>query len=118
MGTEPVSDLRLLDMSPDEVNDMIDNLTSEPVSTPEEEAALLATLPPPPEPNAPMTVVTSLRLPLDLKQRIDAAAAAEGMSASTFIRRAVESVLAGQDKTNLVNLDDVIRAIKSVPHAA
>ncbi|HEU4426922.1 MAG TPA: ribbon-helix-helix protein, CopG family [Pilimelia sp.] len=118
MGAEQVSDLRLLDMSPDEVNDMIDNLTSEPVSTPEEEAALLATLPPPPEPNAPMTVVTSLRLPLDLKQRIDAAAEAEGMSASTFIRRAVESVLAGRDKTNLVNLDDVIRAIRSVPHAA
>jgi predicted DNA-binding protein len=118
MGTEQVSDLRPLDMSANEVDDMIDNLTSDPVSTPEEEAALLATLPPSDDVNAPMTVVTSLRLPLELKQRIDAAAEAERMSASTFIRRAVESVLAGRDKTNLVNLDDVIRAIRSVPHAA
>jgi predicted DNA-binding protein len=118
MGAEQVSDLRLLGMSADEVGDMIDNLASEPVSTPEEEAALLATLPPPSDANAPMTVVTSLRLPLELKRRIDAAAEAEGMSASTFIRRAVESVLTGRDKTNLVNVDDVIRAIQSVPHAA
>jgi predicted DNA-binding protein len=65
-----------------------------------------------------MNVVTSLRLPAELKKRLDAAAAADGVSPSTFIRRAVESALAGHDKKNLVNLDDVIRAIKSVPHAA
>jgi predicted DNA-binding protein len=70
------------------------------------------------EPDAPMNVVTSLRLPADLKRRVDAAAADQGISPSTFIRRAIESALAGRDKGNLVNLDDVIRAIKSVPHAA
>jgi predicted DNA-binding protein len=117
MGEQPVTDLDLLDMSADQVNHLIDNLTHEPVSTPEEEAALLTELPPA-DPNAPLVVVTSLRLPLGLKRRVDAAARAEGMSASTFIRRAVESVLAGRDKTNLVNIDDVIRAIQSVPHAA
>lgn len=117
MGDKPVSDLHLLDMDAGQVGEMIDNLVSEPVSSPEEEAALLASLPPA-EPEAPMNVVTSLRLPVELKQRLDAAAQAEGVTPSTYIRRAIESALAGRDKANLVNLDDVIRAIKSVPHAA
>jgi len=55
---------------------------------------------------------------VELKQRIDEAATDLGVSSSTFIRRAVEAALAGRDRTNLVNLDDVIRAIQGVPHAA
>jgi len=118
MGTEPVSDLRLLEMSADEVNDMIDNLTPEPVATPQEEAALLAALPPVTESASLASVVSSLRLPVDLKQRLDTAAQAEGVSASMYIRRAIEAALAGRDRSKLVNLDDVIQAIQSVPHAA
>jgi predicted transcriptional regulator len=117
MGDKQVSDVQLLDMNAEQVGELIDNLTSEPVSTPGEEAQLLASLPAG-EPDAPMNVVTSLRLPADLKRRLDAAAAGEDISPSTFIRRAIESALAGRDKGNLVNLEDVIRAIKSVPHAA
>ena len=117
MGNKPVSDLQLLDMTPDQINDMIDNLTPEPALSREQEAELLARLPSAPAPAGP-TVVSSLRLPLELKQRIDEAATGLGVSSSTFIRRAVEAALAGQDRTNLVNLDDVIRAIQGVPHAA
>ncbi len=117
MGDEPVSDLHLMDMTPEQANELIDNLTFERPGSREEEAALLASLPPA-DPDAPMTVVVSLRLPLDLKKRIDSAAEADGIPASTFIRHAIESVLAGRDKTKLVNLDDVIRAIGSVPRAA
>ena len=117
MGNEPVSDLHLLDMSPEQINHMIDNLAPEPALSREQEAELLARLPSSPASTGP-TVVSSLRLPLELKQRIDEAATEMGMSASTFIRRAVEAALAGRDRTNLVNLDDVIRAIQGVPHAA
>jgi predicted DNA-binding protein len=117
MGNKPVSDLQLLDMTPDQINEMIDNLRSEPALSREQEAELLARLPSSPAPAGP-TVVSSLRLPLELKQRIDVTATGLGMSSSTFIRRAIEAALAGQDRTNLVNLDDVIRAIQGVPHAA
>jgi predicted DNA-binding protein len=117
MGNEPVSDLQLLDMTPDQINHMIDNLAPEPALSREQETDLLARLPSVPTSVGP-TVVSSLRLPLELKQRIDEAASELGVSSSTFIRRAVEAALAGRDRTNLVNLDDVIRAIQGVPHAA
>lgn len=105
------------DMSPEQVRDLLDNLQPVP-TTVEQEAELAAMLPPPGDPDAPMTVVMSLRMPAELKQRVDAAAEAEGIPASTYIRRAVEAVLAGRAPGNLVNLDDVIRAVRSVPHAA
>lgn len=118
MGDDkPVSDLHLLEMDAERAGELVDNLTFQPADTPEEEAALLACLPPA-DRTAPMTVVTSLRLPLELKQRVDAAARAEGMSPSTWLRRAAESVLAGRDRTNLVNIEDVIRAVRAVPPAA
>lgn len=116
MGDNPLTDLDLLDMTAEQANQLIDDLTPVP-TTPEREAALLAGLPPA-DPAAPIMVVSSLRLPLDLKRRIDKAAEAEGMSASVFIRTAIESALSGRDKTKLVNVDDVIRAIGSVPRAA
>lgn len=105
------------DMAPEQVAEMLSRLRPVP-TTPEQDAELLAMLPPPGVPEAPLNVVRSLRLPEELNRRIEDAAAAEGVPASTFIRRAVEAVLAGRDRENLVNLDDVIRAIRSVPHAA
>lgn len=114
---EPVSDLRLLDMTPEQANDMINNLTFAPAASAEEEAALLAELPPI-EPDAPLVVVTSLRLSGELKQRIDAAAQADVVSTSTWIRRAIESALAARDRRGLVNIDDVIRAVRAIPPAA
>ena len=50
MGNKPVSDLHLLDMTPDQLNDMIDNLTPEPALSREQEAELLARLPSAPAP--------------------------------------------------------------------
>ena len=114
---EQVSDLRLLDMTAEQASEMLDNLTFEPPTSEREEADLLASSPPA-DPDAPMVVVTSLRLSADLKQRIDAAALADVVSASTWIRRAIESALAGRDRSNLVNIEDVIRAVRSVPPAA
>lgn len=112
MASRP--DLR--QMAPDELRRFLDELRPMP-TTPEQEARLLAALPPA-DPDAPMVVVRSLRLPLELNQRLEDAAKADGVSASAFIRRAVESALAGHDPTNLVNIEDVIRAVRSVPPAA
>ena len=103
-------------MAPDELRRFLDELRPMP-TTPEQEARLLAALPPA-DPDAPMVVVRSLRLPLGLNQRLEDTARADGVSASAFIRRAVESALAGHDRTNLVNIEDVIRAVRSVPPAA
>jgi predicted DNA-binding protein len=112
MASQP--DLR--QMAPDELRRFLDELRPMP-TTPEHEARLLAALPPA-DPDAPMVVVRSLRLPLELNQRLEDAAKTDGVSASAFIRRAVESALAGHDRTNLVNIEDVIRAVRSVPPAA
>jgi predicted DNA-binding protein len=126
MGDEPMkgADVRaslsrpdVRDMTVDQVNGLLDHLTPIP-TTPAEQAELLAMLPLPGDPDAPMNVVRSLRLPEELNRRVDSAAEAEGVPASVFIRRAIESVLAGRVKANLVNVDDVIRAIRSVPPAA
>lgn len=79
-----IGDLGLLDMKADGVSEFIDSLWPEEV-TPEEQEELLAELPPA-DPDAPIAVVTSLRLPYGLKQRVEEAAEADGISASSFIR--------------------------------
>lgn len=105
------------DMTAEELRAMLDRLERAPV-TPEQEASLLATLPPPGDATAPLNVVRSLRLPEDLNHRLETAAAAENVPASAFIRRAIESALAGRVKANLVSLDDVYRALGALPKAA
>ncbi len=123
MGDDPMSEAGrfarpdVRDMTPEQLDDLLDSQTPLP-ATPAEEANLLAMLPPPGEPDAPLNVVRSLRLPEDLSRRLDDAAEAEGISASVFIRRAIESALAGRNRSNLVSLDDVYRALGSLPKAA
>jgi hypothetical protein len=113
--THPPADVN--DMTAEEIGQLLTNLTPIP-TTPEQDVELLAMLPPPGDPGAPLNVVRSLRLPEDLNRRVDEAAEAEGVGVSVFIRRAIESALAGRIKSNLVSLDDVIRAIRAVPPAA
>ena len=52
------SDLALVYMTPDQITEMIDDLTFAPI-TPEEEAAILAELPPA-NPHAPILIVPSI----------------------------------------------------------
>ena len=118
-GREPYADVRGQhpeDMPPEQVSRMLDRLTAVP-STPEDEAVLSAALPPPGIPDAPLNVVRSIRLPEDLNGRLEAAAEAENIPTSVFIRRAIESALAGRVRTNLVNLEDVYRALGALPKA-
>jgi predicted DNA-binding protein len=104
-------------MTPEQVNDLLDTLTPVP-TTPAQETELLAMLPPLGEPEGPLNVVRSLRLPADLNRRLEAAATAQNVPTSVFIRHAIESVLAGRVRSNLVSLDDVYRALSAIPKAA
>lgn len=129
MGKQPMSDAEFAayradltrgdprELSAEQINEAIDNLSAVPI-TPEQEAELLALLPPPGQPDAPLNVARSLRLPVDLNRRLEDAAESAGIPVSAFIRRAIESALAGRDRTNLVSLDDVYRALGSLPKAA
>lgn len=101
----------------DDVQDLLNGLEYEPRPTKEEERELLASLPEG-DPDDPIMVVQSVRLPVTLAQRIRAAADDEGMTVSEFIRNGLTSIMAGRDRSNLVSLDDVIRAVKALPHAA
>jgi hypothetical protein len=127
MGTHPLNDddfragylrpdIPVGDMSEDELAALLARLERVP-ATPEQQRELEASLPSG-DPDAPTSVVRSLRLPAELSRRLDAAAAAESVPASVFIRRAIESALAGRVRSNLVSLDDVYRALGSLPKAA
>jgi predicted DNA-binding protein len=107
----------LRDMSAEQVGEFLDNLTPVPVTEAEREQ-LLALLPPAPEPGTTLNVVRSLRLPEDLNHRLEDAAVAAGVPVSVFVRRAIESAIAGQESTNLISIDDAIRALRSLPKAA
>jgi len=64
----------LPEASAEQIDEAIENLSALP-TTPEQEAELLALLPPPGQPDAPLNVLRSLRLPVDLNQRLEDAAA-------------------------------------------
>lgn len=105
------------DMTAGQISDMLDNLT--PVATtPGQQAELLAMLPPAGVPDTALNVVRSLRLPEDLNRRLEEAAEAENVPTSVYVRRAIESALAGRVTSNLVSLDDVYRALGALPKAA
>lgn len=127
MGDQPMNDAEFrafthpssdpADMSAEEISALLDTMTPVP-TTPEQQRELEAMLPPPGVPDAPLNVVRSLRLPEDLNRRLEEAAQAENIPASVFVRRAIESALAGRVRSNLVSLDDVYRALGSLPKAA
>src|SRR5262245_61579280 len=104
------------DMTPDQLAGVIDRMVPIP-TTPEQQAELAAMLPPTGQPDAALNVVRSLRLPEELNRRLEEAAEAENIPTSVYIRRAIESALAGRVRSNLVSLDDVYRAISALPKA-
>ena len=71
---------------------------------------------PPPKPAAnEAMVVRTVRVPPDVDRAITAAAEAAGESPSAWIRRAIETMLAGRAPGELVNVEDVLRAVRAVP---
>jgi predicted DNA-binding protein len=93
---------------PDRAEDLgpfLDNLqfTDEPTAAP-----------PPPADTTTVMVVRSLRLPLDLDQRLKTAAAARGVPTSTLVRDWIELELTALDNDQPISRADALRALATL----
>ena len=79
--------------TPEDLTAFMDGLTFDPAPDPQDEAALLDSLPPA---GSAVMVVRSLRLPLELDQAVASAAKAAEIPKTTWIRQAIEMALAVQ----------------------
>lgn len=68
-----------------------------------------------PDSTAPVMVSRSLRLPLDMEQRIKAAAAEHGVTTSALIRQWIELGLASAEADKPISLADALRALAALP---
>ena len=104
-----MSEERKLPRTAEEVRELMENLTFGPPPTPEEEAALLRSLPPA---GSEVMVVRSLRLPMELDEAVAAAAKAANVQKSTWIRQAIEMALAVQaEEDQPISRADALRAL-------
>lgn len=104
-----MSDERELPRSPEEVAAYMENLTFEPPATPEQEKALLASLPPA---GSEVMVVRSLRLPIEVDEAVAAAARETGVPKTTWIRQAIEMALALQSEADQpISRAEALRAL-------
>lgn len=97
-----------LPQTPDDTSEFMDNLTFEPAPAPEDEAALLAQLPPA---GSQVMIVRSLRLPLELDQAVATAAKAAEVPKTTWIRQAIETALAVQADDQPISRSDALKAL-------
>jgi predicted DNA-binding protein len=72
---------------------------------------------PVPDTEGPM-VSRSLRLPLELDERLRGLAAARGVGATTLMRQMIEAGVVELDDTAVVPLADVRRALAAIAHRA
>ena len=102
-------DERHLPQSVEDVAELMNNLTFDPPPTPQQAAELLASLPPE---GTPVMVVRSLRLPMDVDDAVAAAAKADGVTKTAWIRQAIEMALSlqtGDDQP--ISRADALRAL-------
>jgi hypothetical protein len=108
-----------LPQTPDDLAAFMDGLTFEPASTPQDEAALLDSLPPA---GSTVMIVRSLRLPLEIDQAVAAAAKSADIPKTTWIRQAIEMALAVQaDDDQPISRAEALRALtllRPVRHVA
>jgi predicted DNA-binding protein len=98
-----------LPCGPEDLAAFMDGLTFEPAPTPQEEVALLDSLPPA---GSAVMVVRSLRLPLELDQAVATAAKAAEVPKTTWIRQAIEMALAVQaDDDQPISRAEALRAL-------
>lgn len=105
-----MTDARGLPETAEDAQEFVDNLTFDaPPTTPQEEADLLGTLPPP---GSEVMVVRSLRLPMETDQAVEAAAKAAGIPKTTWIRQAIETALVMQaEEDQSISRADAVRAL-------
>lgn len=68
----------------------------------------------PPPPNEPVMVVRSLRLPVELDQRLKAAAQTRGVRMSTLVREWIELELTALEQDQPISRADALRAVASL----
>ncbi|MEV4343070.1 hypothetical protein AB0J83_01125 [Actinoplanes sp. NPDC049596] len=95
--------------TPEQVAAFMAGLSFEPPPAPQEEQALLDSLPPA---GSPVMVVRSLRLPTELDQAVAAAAKAAEVPKTTWIRQAIEMALAVQAEDDQpISRSEALRAL-------
>jgi predicted DNA-binding protein len=109
MGGDAMTHERGLPETPEEAQGFMAGLTFGQPPTPEEEADLLATLPPP---GSEVMVVRSVRLPVETELAVEAAAKAAGVPKTTWIRQAIETALVMQaEEDQPISRADALRAL-------
>jgi predicted DNA-binding protein len=109
MGEGAMSQERRLPTTTDEVVGFMDELTFELAPGSEQEAALLASLPPA---GSEVMVVRSLRLPLEVDEAVAAAARSAGVPKTTWIRQAIEIALAlHAEEDQPISRSEALRAL-------
>lgn len=104
-----MSDERGLPRTAEEVGAFMNNLTFEPPASPEQEKALLASLPPA---GSEVMVVRSLRLPIEVDEAVADAARAAGVPKAAWIRQAIETSLVLQSEEDLpISRAEALRAL-------
>jgi len=104
-----MSDETGLPRSPEEVTSFMEDLTFDPPPTPEQEDALLESLP---SAGSDVMVVRSLRLPIEIDEAVAAAALATGVPKTAWIRQAIEVALALQaEEDQPISRAEALRAL-------
>jgi hypothetical protein len=105
-----MSDEERLPRTPEEVRAFMHGLDFDaPPSSPAEEEAMLASLPPA---GSEVMVVRSLRLPIEVDQAVATAAQAAGVPKTTWIRQAIEIALVlNGDDDQPISRAEALRAL-------
>jgi hypothetical protein len=114
-----MSDDKGLPSTPEEATEFMGELTFDHPPTPQEEADLLASLPPD---GSDIMVVRSLRLPMETDLAVVAAAKAAGVTKTAWIRQAIDMALSMQaEEDEPISRADALRALtmlRPVRHVA
>jgi predicted DNA-binding protein len=109
MGEDTMSDEHSLPRTPDEVATFMEDLTFGPPPARDQEADLLASMPPV---GSDVMVVRSLRLPIEVDEAVATAAQAAGVPKTAWIRQAIEIVLALQaEEDQPISRTEALRAL-------
>lgn len=100
-----------LPRTPEQVQEFMDGLTFDAPPSPEREKELLASLP---EPGEGVMVVRSIRLPLELHERVKKAAQERGVATTALIREWIELEMSALEHDQPISRADALRALASL----
>lgn len=100
-----------LPRTPEQVQEFMDKLAFDAAPGPEREKELLVSLP---EPGEGVMVVRSIRLPLELHERVKKAAQDRGVATTALIREWIELGLSALENDQPISRADALRALASL----